>query len=271
MGPDEIREPAAAGQFYPGTKTKLERALSKLIDKKRRPQKAIGAMAPHAGYVYSGGVAGSVFSALKPKDLYILIGPNHTGLGRPFGVFAEGKWKTPLGTVQVDNGFAKRLMDKSKIFEPDEKSHKYEHSIEVLLPFLQYTARDFKIAPLCISGIDAGRLKKAAAEIAAAVKDTAADALIVASSDMTHYEPQEVAKEKDVQAISAILKLDEDELLKRVVSMDISMCGVAPAIITLNASKALGAKKAELTDYKTSGDASGDYSAVVGYGGVIIK
>ncbi len=264
------REPVVAGQFYPGVKANLERTLSTLIDKKRKPEKAIGAMSPHAGYVYSGAVAGKVFSALAPKELFIIIGPNHTGTGKPFSVYVDGSWKTPLGSVEVDKKFAEYLINNSKLFEADEAAHAYEHSIEVQIPFLQYTTSNFKILPLCIAGLNINELKGAGGEIAKAVRELKRDVTIIASSDMTHYEPQKIAKEKDMQAISAILRMDEDELSKKVRDLNISMCGVAPVIITLNASKAIGAKEAKLIDYKTSADTSGDYTSVVGYGGIII-
>jgi len=266
-----IREPVVAGQFYPGTKAGLEKALAKLIKRNDKRENVLCAMSPHAGYVYSGAVAGEVFSRLIPKKLFIIIGPNHTGMGKPFSVSPEGSWKTPLGTVEVDEELAECLVNNSGLFRGDETAHAYEHSIEVQLPFLQYIARDFKILPLCVASVRMADLKKAGQELAAVLKKLKNDVTIIASSDMTHYEPHEVAKSKDMQAISAILKLDEDELLEKVVKMDISMCGVAPVIIGLSASKSMGAKVAELVDYKTSGDTSGDYSSVVGYGGVIIR
>ena len=266
----KAREPVMAGQFYPGTKVSLERTLSNLIDKKKERKKALGAMSPHAGYIYSGAVAGEVFSRLMPKELFIIIGPNHTGMGETFSVFGQGLWKTPLGSVEVDKEFADYLIGNSKLFKADEVAHTYEHSIEVQIPFLQYLMNGFKILPLCIASMDINDLKKAAKELAKAIKELKRDVTIIASSDMTHYEPHQIAKTKDMQAISTILNMNEDELLKKVADMNISMCGVGPVIITLTATKAIGAKGAEFVDYKTSGDTSGDYSSVVGYGGVII-
>ena len=265
------REPVVAGQFYPGTKADLEKTLSKLVNEKEKREKAIAVISPHAGYVYSGAVAGKVFARLAPKKLFVIIGPNHTGTGEPFSVFSQGQWKTPLGSVEVDEEFSDYLISNSKLFKADDTAHSSEHSIEVQLPFLQYTMNDFKILPLCIASLNISQLKNAGRELAKAAKDLKKDVTIVASSDMTHYEPQEQAKAKDMQAISAILHMDEDELFEKVTDMNISMCGVAPTVIALNAAKAMGAKEAELVDYKTSGDVSGDYFSVVGYGGVIIK
>lgn len=266
-----LREPVVAGQFYPGTKTSLEKALSALIDKKAKKQNSIAAVSPHAGYVYSGAVAGKVFSMISPKDLFIIIGPNHTGAGNPFGVYAKGSWKTPLGTVDIDEEFAEALINGSALFRADEKAHAYEHSIEVQVPFLQYAMGGFKILPLCVASAEISELKEAAADLVRSIKALKRESTIIASSDMTHYEPHDTAKAKDMKAISAMLDMDEDRLWQTVHSINISMCGVSPVVMTLNAAKAIGAKKAELVDYKTSGDASGDYYSVVGYAGLIIK
>ncbi len=265
-----VREPVVAGQFYPGIKRDLERALSKLVDVKKKKEDALGAISPHAGYIYSGGVAGKVLSLLMPKSLFIIIGPNHTGMGRRFSVYAEGAWKTPLGEVEVDATFADYLVRHSCLFEQDELAHVYEHSIEVQLPFLQYMTNDFKILPICVSSTNIGELKRAGEEIASAAKKLRTDVTIIASSDMTHYEHHEAAKKKDAEALSAVTQMDEDKLIEKVNELDISMCGVAPVSIMLTATKAMGAKEAKVIEYKTSGDAAGDYTSVVGYGGVII-
>jgi AmmeMemoRadiSam system protein B len=265
-----FREPVVAGQFYPGTRAGLEKALCALTES-GKAEAVIGAMAPHAGYVYSGGVAGKVFSRIKKRALFVIIGPNHTGAGEPFSVFSEGEWGTPLGSVSIDEEFTECLLGKSALFKRDRTAHDHEHSIEVHVPFLQYLMGGFKIAPVIIGSSDIAKLKKAGSEIADTVKALKKDAVIIASSDMTHYEPQTTAEKKDKEALSAVLGLDEDGLAEKVAAMDISMCGAAPVIITLAAAKCLGAKSAELVDYKTSGDVSGDYSSVVGYGGVIIK
>ncbi|MBL7071306.1 MAG: AmmeMemoRadiSam system protein B [Candidatus Omnitrophica bacterium] len=265
------REPAAAGRFYPGTKASLEETLSSLISRDESREKVLGAISPHAGYMYSGPVAGRVFSRLAPRDLFVIIGPNHTGDGKPFSVYPRGQWKTPLGPAEVDEEFSGYLIDNSGLLQADEAAHAYEHSIEVQLPFLQYGGWAFKFAALCVANMKIGDLKKAGHEVANAISKLKKDATIIASSDMTHYEKYESAKTKDRQVINAILELDEDLLLEKVSELNISMCGVAPVIIALSAAKALGAREAELIDYKTSGDTSGDYSSVVGYGGMIIK
>ncbi|MDP3790141.1 MAG: AmmeMemoRadiSam system protein B, partial [Candidatus Omnitrophota bacterium] len=185
--------------------------------------------------------------------------------------FPSGKWETPLGTVEIDEEFANRLIMQSGLFKPDEAAHAQEHSVEVQIPFLQYLMKNFRIVPIVIGSMEIKNLKKAGIEIAEALKESKKSATIIASSDMTHYEPQADAERKDKSALSAILDIDEDGLAGTVTKMDISMCGVGPVITMLSAVKFQGAKSAELIGYKTSGDSSGDYSSVVGYGGVIIK
>lgn len=265
-----VRKSVVAGRFYPGTKAGLLKMLSGFTEKVKRGE-VLGAMSPHAGYVYSGGVAGKVFSRLKERDLFIIIGPNHTGHGEPFSVFSAGKWETPIGIVDIDEEFANRLIARSALFKSDETAHAEEHSIEVQIPFLQYLMKNFRIVPIIIGSMEIKKLKRAGMEISAVLKEIKKDATIIASSDMTHYEPQAEAEKKDKSALEAILNIDEDGLADVVTRMNISMCGVQAVITMLSAVKFLGANSAELIDYKTSGDSSGDYSSVVGYGGVIIK
>jgi AmmeMemoRadiSam system protein B len=241
------------------------------VDKAAPKEEAIGLLMPHAGYPYSGAVAGATISRAKLGDSFIIMGPNHTGMGQPFSIMTEDNWETPLGEVEVDSALGKKLLAGSSYLEEDELAHLQEHSIEVQLPFLQYLKPDGKIVPI-VFGHGGGEIyKEIGREIAAAVRESGEKVTIIASSDMSHYEPQESAQKKDTQAIGAMLKLDEDELLKRVEKFDISMCGYAPAVSLITAAKELGATGAELVKYRTSGDASGDYSSVVGYAGIIIK
>lgn len=267
-----VRKPAVAGQFYPSDKTSLSDNIKGFIDTNAKKIDAKGAILPHAGYVYSGLVAGQTASRLSVKDTYIILGPNHTGYGKPFSIMTEGSWNTPLGDVAIDSELAKGILKESQLLEEDSLAHMYEHSIEVEIPFLQYFKKDIKIVPVVVFPDDIKQYKKVAEAIATAIENSGRKdkIMIIASSDMTHYEPKESAEKKDKQAIDAILELDEDKLFDRVKKLNISMCGYAPAIIMLAAAKLLGAKKAELIKYQTSGDASGDYSAVVGYAGVII-
>jgi len=266
-----IRNPAVAGQFYPAPASELKAMIAGMVKEEAVKEEAIGLVLPHAGYIFSGPVAGAVISRIKFKDTFIIMGPNHTGAGKPLSIMTEGSWQTPLGEVEIDSELGKKILDTSKHLEEDDRAHIYEHSIEVQLPFLQYFKPDFKLVPMVFGHPGGAIYKEVGREIAMAVKELGKDVVIVASSDMSHYEPQELAQKKDTQAIGAMLKLDEDELLKRVAEFNITMCGYAPAVSLIVAAKELGATKAELVKYQTSGDVTGDYSAVVGYAGIIIK
>ena len=265
------RQPVVAGQFYPASASQLRVMIEEMVDEAVEKEDVIGLVSPHAGYVYSGPVAGAVISRVKFKDTCIILGPNHTGRGKPLSIMSQGKWQTPLGDVEIDAELAQHLLSLTRHLQEDEAAHQFEHSIEVQLPFLQYFKPDIKIVPITLSfaGIDV--YKEIGEEIARAINDTGREAVIMASSDMTHYEPQDTAAKKDRQAIDAILRLDEDELFRRVEEQNITMCGVAPVASLIAAARELGATSAELVKYQTSGDTSGDYSAVVGYAGIIIK
>lgn len=268
-----VRDPAVAGQFYPGSKASLLKEVGSLFGEAKGPaEDALGVVAPHAGYMYSGQVAGMVFRSIKPKPNYIILGPNHTGLGGPFSLDANTSWQTPLGEVGINQDLAADIKKNCPYIKVDGLSHIQEHSIEVQLPFLQFMQTAFKFVPVTISYSDLSVYRAIGTAIAKSIKDLGLekDTCIIASSDMTHYESREAAKVKDSAAIEAMLALDEDKLIRRVSEMDITMCGYAPAVIMMTAVKTLGAKKARLVKYQTSGDVSGDYSSVVGYAGIII-
>jgi hypothetical protein len=265
------RNPVVAGQFYPASASELKQMIKGMVAEKAKRQEVIGLISPHAGYIYSGPVAGAVISRIKFKDTFIIMGPNHTGSGKPFSIMTQGRWKTPLGEVEIDSELGKRILASSRYLEEDYSAHLGEHSIEVQLPFLQYFNAEFKLVPIILAHAGGAIYKEIGRALAKGIKESGRKAVIIASSDMTHYESQASAQRKDTQAIEAILKLDEDELLKRVEELDISMCGYAPAVSLIVAAKELGAKGAELVKYQTSGDTTGDYSSVVGYAGIIIK
>ena len=265
-----IRNPVVAGRFYPGSPDQLRSMIGEMVDEKAAKEEVIGLVSPHAGYIYSGPVAGATISKITFKDTFVIMGPNHTGGGKPFSIMTEGTWKTPLGEVEIDSELGKQILAASKYLQEDQLAHQYEHSIEVQLPFLQYFKSDIKFVPIVLSHADGTIYKEIGKGIAKAIKELNREVIIIASSDMTHYEPQESAQRKDTQAIEAMLDLNEDELLKRVQELDITMCGYAPAVSLISAAKEVGAKGAELVKYMTSGDTTGDYSSVVGYAGVII-
>jgi len=266
-----IRNPVVSGQFYPASPSQLRAMIETMVDEKAAKEDIIGLVSPHAGYTYSGPVAGAVISKVKFKDTFILLGPNHTGMGRPLSIMTQGTWKTPLGEAEIDSELAKKILATSRYLQEDSVAHGYEHSIEVQIPFLQYFKSDIKIVPIVLAYASGAIYKEIGKEIAMAVKELNKEVVIIASSDMTHYEPQESARKKDDAAISAIVHLDEDELLKRIDELNISMCGYAPTVALISAAKELGATQAELVKYQTSGDTTGDYSSVVGYAGIVIK
>ena len=268
-----IREAIVAGKFYPSNKNSLENQL-RSFPKATSKEDALACIMPHAGYVYSGGVAVQTASSIQMKENIILLGPNHTGLGSSFSIASKGEWKTPLGKVEVNATIVENLKKECSLFKEDDSAHAHEHSLEVELPILQFLHRDkFSIVPLILMPSRMSEYEKIAQAISKTITDLGIKdkTLIIASSDMTHYESHKSAKEKDNLAIEAILNLDEKLLIERVQKYNITMCGYVPTVITIMTAKNLGAKKAKLIKYQTSGEISGDYQSVVGYAGIIIS
>ncbi len=269
----KVRKPAVAGHFYPSASDELSKQIAGFIDKNATQLDVRACMLPHAGYLYSGQVAAQTISRVKIKEHIILLGPNHTGYGADFSIMTDGAWETPLGEIKIDTDLAKQMLKGPSQFREDEIAHRFEHSLEVELPLLQFFRSDFKMVPVTIASSDAKALKEAGIKIASAIKQSRIQdtTLIIASSDMTHYEPEELARKKDTEAIEAILELNEVKLVEKVSRLNISMCGWAPVLVMITAAKSLGAKGAKLIKYQTSGDTTGDTSSVVGYAGIIIS
>jgi len=232
---------------------------------------AIGVVSPHAGYIYSGRVAGAVFSRVQVPDTAIIMAPAHRYAACPFGLWTEGEWVTPLGNVPTDEALAKRLLEGVGSLKEDYLAHVNEHSGEVQVPFLLHANPKLKIVSIVVATQDLTALKQFGDDLAQVLKDLSPRPLIVASSDMTHYESEDAARRKDKLAVDEILSLDPDGLWTKVVSTPISMCGMAPTVSLLACANRLGATKAELVMYETSGRASGDYAHVVGYAGIVIR
>jgi MEMO1 family protein len=266
------RQPAVAGSFYPDTKQQLEEMMHGLVNPvtKTSQLKAKGIISPHAGYVYSGNVAGMLFSHITIPEVGIILAPNHTGLGKSFALWPNGSWQTPLGTTAIDETLNRLIKNCSPLIEEDTLAHLREHSAEVQLPFLQYLRPDIKIVVIVIGSTNLKELKSLGANLGNILCNYPKSHLIIASSDMTHYESAETAHKKDTQALNQIMALDSDQLHKTINDHKISMCGFAPTIVMIEACKILGAQKAELIKYQTSGEVSGDYDEVVGYAGVAI-
>jgi len=268
-----VRSPVVAGQFYPGTKETLLKTVASMVGKFPCRTDAIGAISPHAGYQYSGPIAVSVLVSIEPKPVYIILGPNHAGLGAAFSLSKAMSWRTPLGEADVNDRLREEILRRSSLIEADDEAHTAEHSIEVQLPILQVLQKDFTFVPIIVASDDLESYRTAGNDIAGAIKELGIEkkVVIIASSDMTHYESEEKVRIKDKAAIEAILELDEEKLFNRVRRMDISMCGYGPAAVMISAAKILGAKSAKLVKYGTSGDASGDHSSVVGYAGITVS
>jgi AmmeMemoRadiSam system protein B len=265
-----VRKPVASGSFYPGTKSILTEELGKYVPSVKTKKKVIGLISPHAGYVFSAGCAGKGFAAVEVPDVVIIVGVNHYGFGHPFAVDGHDSWKTPLGEAEIHKELREKLVKDSDIFGIDSNASIKEHSLEVQVPFVQYVNPAAKILPITVAGGDVQRLMAAGKELAALVKETTGDILIVASTDMSHYISVDRAREKDKKAIDKILQLDPEGLYNTVLMERISMCGVAPTTIMLSAALALGAKKAEMIDYTNSGIVMGDYDRVVAYLSMIV-
>jgi hypothetical protein len=265
------RSPIVAGQFYYGTDDGLNRQVAGYVDENRERQEVIGIISPHAGLMYSGAVAGSLYSKIIFPETFILIGPNHSGLGKSISLMRSGSWEIPIGTLEIDEEVAAMILNTSEIVFEDAKAHYYEHSLEVQLPFIYYFSPKAKIVPITMMSTSLENCQALGQTLADVIQSVDRQIVIVASSDMNHYETDEVTREKDAIAIEKALSLDPEGLYHAVRRYGISMCGYGPATTMLYAAKALGATSAELVDYMTSGEINGDYSRVVGYAGIAVK
>ena len=275
-----IRQPAAAGTFYSYDAGNLKKQISEsfshdLGPKRLKIQKFIAAVVPHAGYIYSGPIAAWVYSRIE-KSNYIILGPNHSGMGSQFALMKKGLWKTPLGEVAIHEEVAEKILKECRIIEYDVIAHQYEHSIEVQLPFLQYRyGSDFKFVPITILNEFADDLllencRLIGKAIANVIRREKEKWIILASSDFSHYVPQKTAKRVDLSLIEEIKKLDEKKFFEKIVEKNASVCGFGGIASAIAAAKEMGAKKAELLKYATSGDVTGEMNSVVGYASVII-
>ena len=267
-----VRTPAVAGRFYPAQREELLRDVRRYSSSPHPVSRsaAIGCVAPHAGYIYSGSVAGTVYSHVEIPGHCIVLCPNHTGKGHALATMADTIWQTPLGDVPPDEDLAIRLLRRFPALQEDRAAHRGEHAIEVQLPFLQARQPRLQILPIVIGTRDLDVLRGLGEAIAQEIAAREVKVLIVASSDMNHYESDAITRVKDHKAIERVLALDEGGLWDVVMNEDISMCGFGPTIVMLNAAKRLGATSATLVKYATSGEVSGDYEAVVGYAGMIV-
>ncbi len=280
----KIRRPRVAGTFYEGNaeslKVQIENCFLQELGPKKRPKvkkngprEILGLVCPHAGYMFSGPVAANAYYELASDgrpDTVVILGPNHTGYGSALALMNEGFWRTPLGDVEIDAETASEIVRETRLVDVDEVAHRFEHSIEVQLPFLQYLyGSDFKFVPICFQMQDLS----SAVEVGKALVEVLAskNAVVIASSDMTHYEPQGNAAAKDMAALKAVEAMDEKRFYLIIETRNVTACGYGPIAAVITAAKGLGAKEAKLLCYKSSGDVTGDYSSVVGYAAVSFK
>jgi AmmeMemoRadiSam system protein B len=275
----KTRRPAVSGMFYAGTVEELEEQIGWCYKhelgpgtipqvNEKGPRLVVATVVPHAGYYYSGPVAAHAYKELAEDGVFdtaVILGPNHTGYGGPVSVWVEGSWSTPLGEVEVDKKLAQRLL--GDVAKADKTAHMHEHSIEVQLPWLQYLYGKVRIVPIAMLAQDI----ETARIVGQSIGQVGGNLVVIASSDLTHYEPHSVAMEKDSSLIQAIVALDEEELYEHCERLRCTMCGYGPVAAAMIASKEMKGKEASLLKYATSGDTSGDFSRVVGYGSIVIK
>jgi len=266
-----IRKPSVAGYFYPDRTEELEDKVREMVCLEGKKEKAICLISPHAGFEYSGSVAGAAFSSVYLPNKFIILGPSHRSVQSRYAIMKKGIWETPLGDVMIDTVLAESVMSHCNFIVEDNSAHINEHSIEVQLPFIQFFKKDISFVPLNIGYYTSyEELEELGDAISQVIKQTKEEVMIVASTDMSHYVSQKVAKKKDFLAIDRILDLDAKGLYDVVNFEDISMCGFQPVTTALVASKKAGASKAVLVKYQTSGDVTGNYDEVVGYAGIRI-
>jgi MEMO1 family protein len=266
-----VRSAAVAGRFYPGDPQTLLSDIQSFLSPQATTAPAVGCVVPHAGYIYSGHVAGAVFTRLELPQRFIILCPNHTGRGTPLSIMSRGSWQTPLRPASIDEELAAKLKRQFPLLSEDAEAHRAEHAIEVELPFLQALRTDFTFVPIAVGTGQFSVLEDLGLAIAGAIGPDSDRILIIASSDMNHYESDSITRVKDHKAIERILALDPAGLHEVVTQEKISMCGIGPTVVMLTAAKRLGATSAELIKYATSADVSGDRDMVVGYAGIVVK
>lgn len=266
-----LRLPAVAGQFYPGNPRELAAAVESYTRQEQVLEKAHvrACLVPHAGYIYSGAVAGAVFSRIALTRKILLLGVRHYPRGEALAILSEGTWRTPLGDAPVDTPLAQRLREECPALREDSEAHRREHSLEVELPFLQVLDPGFSFVPVAVGTLRPQELKELGEGIARVLEESPEEILIVTSSDMNHYEDDETTRHKDQLAIDRMLSFDPTGLYEVCRDKRVSMCGLGPAVAMLTAMRQLGVKNAQLIRYATSGDVSGDRDTVVGYAGMM--
>lgn len=266
-----IREPAVAGSFYPARPQELTSLLDSLLTDCETKKTVHGVIVPHAGYIYSGKIAGEVLSQVKIPSRVMLVGPNHHGMGANISVSNADFWHNPLGNVPVCKELSEALIEQCRGCEYDDQAHLYEHSLEVMLPFLQRLKTDIAIVPIALrylSYVECIALAKCFAQVISAMGE---EVLLVASSDMNHFLSAEENKKLDQLAIEAMTAYDPQALYEVVVDKQISMCGFLAAVVVMETARLLGGSTCKLINYAHSGLVNGDNHRVVGYAGLTLE
>ena len=280
-----IRKARVAGTFYQGTRDKLQRQIEDCYTHRLGPGSVpelsqvregniLGIISPHAGYMYSGPIAAWSFRELVQSqipDTVVILGPNHRGFGSPIALMGEGEWETPLGRISINEELSSKLIrDSTGLVELNTEAHEWEHSLEVQLPFLQYSyGNNFRIVPICMMDQSESVSSRLGEILYSLIEGE--NIVVIASSDLTHYQPHRVAEKEDKLILKAILSLDYRELGKIIRRGNFSLCGPGPVMTLISVATHLGAKKIKLLQYATSGDITGDYRAVVGYASLLIE
>jgi len=266
-----VRPPAVAGIFYPEEKRSLADAIDRVMKKSGKKEPVFAAVVPHGGILDAGPVAGAVYSRVAWTHRVVVMGPYHSGAENRFALMKEGTWETPLGRLPVDSELARAILKQVPELKGDPTDHLEEHGIEVQLPFLQRVGKVDSFVPILFGDLDAAAAQRMGEAIAQAIQQSGELIGLIATTDLTRYEPRQIAQENDRRAIERILALDEPGLLETVERRSISMCGAAPTAVAIAAAKRLGASKAALVNYVLGGDLSQEATSVVGFAGITIR
>ncbi|ADU67136.1 AmmeMemoRadiSam system protein B [Desulfurispirillum indicum] len=261
-----IRQSAVAGMFYPDNPREIRAFLDHHMAAATAPVDACAVVVPHAGWIYSGQLAAQVLARVRVPDTVVIIGPNHTGLGSAISIFPPGLWRTPVGDIPV-SPHARTLAARLGL-TCDTAAHQREHSLEVLLPMLHYRNPSLQIIAITVAGGSPEDARELAHTLEAEFQGE--DVLLLASSDMNHFESQAVSDRKNALAMERIAALDSPGLLEVVNRHRISMCGAFPVAVALENALLRGASHASLVGYTDSAAVSGDHDSVVGYAGYIL-
>lgn len=265
-----LRMPAVSGRFYPSDPKELTSAVKQYAKPEKSAEPARACLVPHAGYMYSGHVAGAVFARIALPKKFVILGVRHYPRGEKAAILSNGAWRTPLGDAPIDEALAQALRAACPVLREDSVAHSSEHSLEVQIPFLQVLQPEFTFVPIALGTVQFEELVAIGEGIAKVVAAADQEMLLLTTSDLNHYEDDATTRRKDQQAIDKILQMDARGLYDVCRNESISMCGLGPTVAMLTALQALGATQAQLVKHATSGDVSGDFAAVVGYAGMIL-